>query len=142
MLEKLSSLAHIATAFGVVFAACQLFLNHKQSVTKFEDSLAKEYRAIIAKLPTKALLGESLSNREHAECLDDFYRYFDLCNEQVFLHESGRVSDETWEFWRDGITSNLKRPAFGRAWIEISSRANGDFSELRKLFPPPIFSEN
>ena len=132
----LSSLGNVATGVGVVVAAWQLFLAHKQSVTNFEDSFAKEYRALAARLPTKALLGEPLSNREHREHFDELYHYFDLCNEQTFLHKNGRISSKTWEFWRDGIASNMRRPAFKRAWSEIASQANDDFSELKALFPP------
>jgi hypothetical protein len=135
-LATLSAIANAATALGAIAAAWQLYLVHKQSVTNFEDSFAKEYRELAAKLPTKALLGEPLNNEEHIEHFDELYHYFDLCNEQAFLYKGERISEKTWNFWRDGIASNMRRPAFQRAWQEISSRANGDFSELRALFPP------
>ncbi|WP_372828099.1 hypothetical protein [Polaromonas sp.] len=136
MIENLSALSNLATAVAVIVAAWQLLLSQKQSVTTFEDSLAKEYRDIAATLPVEALLGEPLSDSDHRDKFDEFYRYFDLCNQQVFLRQSGRVSDKTWEFWKDGIGSNLKRPAFARAWSEVAARCNGDFSELRSIFPP------
>ena len=136
LLNILSALANMATAAAVMVAAWQLALSKRQAVTTFEDSLAKEYRDIAATLPVKALLGEGLSNPEYREKFDEFYRYFDLCNQQVFLRKSGRVSDKTWQFWHEGIASNLKRPAFAQAWAEIAARSNGDFSELRSLFPP------
>lgn len=136
MLNILSALANVATAIAVIVAAWQLLLSQKQSVTTFEDSLAKEYRDIAATLPVKALLGEPLSDSEYTDKFDEFYRYFDLCNQQAFLRKSGRVSDRTWEFWKDGIASNLKRPAFARAWSDVTARCNGDFSELRTLIPP------
>lgn len=136
MLNILSALANVATAIAVIVAAWQLFLSQKQSVTTFEDSLAKEYRDIAATLPVEALLGELLSDVEHTDKFDEFYRYFDLCNQQVFLRQSGRVSDKTWKFWKDGIGSNLDRPAFARAWSDVAARCNGDFFELRAIFPP------
>ena len=136
MLEVLSALANVATACAVMVAAWQLVLSQKQAVTTFEDSLAKEYRDIAATLPVKALLGETLSDSEHIDKFDEFYRYFDLCNQQAFLRQSGRVSDKTWTFWSEGIASNLKRPAFERAWSEVAARSSGDFSELRELVPP------
>lgn len=140
MLEVFSTIiswiASIATAVGVVVAAWQLWLTRKQSCTSFEDSLAKEYRELAATLPTKALLGEPLTDEEHAEYFDEFYRYIDLCNEQAFLHKTGRISEDTWTFWNDGIATNLARPAFSRVWREIAARANNDFSELRRLSPP------
>lgn len=139
MLEILSALANIATAGAVVVAAWQLVLAHRQSVTNFEDTFAREYRELAAKLPTKALLGEPLTEDQYAKHFDEMYHYFDLCNEQAFLKNVGRISEKTWQFWKDGMESNMRRPAFERAWAEIAARANNDFSELRALFPPKTF---
>ena len=133
---SLSDIANSATALAVIFAAIQIWLAKKQEATSFEDSLVKEYREIAARLPTKALLGEPLTDEQHEQCFDEMYHYFDLCNEQAFLKKNGRVSKKTWRFWSDGIKSNLRRPAFERAWSEIAARSNGDFSELREVVPP------
>ena len=135
-IDTLTAVSSVATAVGVLVAAWQLWLAHRQSITAFEDSLAREYRELAAMLPTKALLGEPLTEQEYREHFDDFYRYFDLSNEQAFLHQCGRIRRCTWQFWRDGIASNLTRPAFTCAWREVCSRTNSDFSELRALFPP------
>lgn len=135
-LEILSALSSIATAIGVGVAAHQLRITRKQNVTTFEDSLTAQYRQIAAMLPLNALLGEPLSKEEEETHLQYFYRYFDLCNEQAFLHKSGRISENTWDFWKDGILTNLRRPAFATAWHMIASKANDDFSELRLLFNP------
>ncbi len=134
--ETLTAISSIATAIGVLFAAWQLWLGHRQSVTNFEDAVAREYRELAAKFPTKALLGEELTDEEYEGAFDEFYHYFDLCNEQVFFSQRRRLSRATWKFWRDGIASNLRRPAFRRAWRDVCSRANSDFSELKELFPP------
>ena len=135
-LEILTALSGIATAIGVFVAARQLFLAQRQNVTSFEDSFAKEYRELASTLPTKTLLGESLTEAEYTKHFDELYHYFDLCNQQVFLRNVGRISKKTWTFWKDGIASNMRRPAFERAWAEIAARANSDFSELRAVFPP------
>jgi hypothetical protein len=125
------------TAWGAWAAVGQLRLLKQQSVTALEDTLGSEYRQLASTLPLPALLGEALSDEQQAAALDEFYRYFDLCNHQIFLHDNRRVSDATWRFWEEGIRSNLKRPAFARAWAEIAARANGDFAELRRVCPPP-----
>lgn len=129
------------TAFAAIAAAWQLWLMHQQGTTSFEDALVREYRELASTLPLPALLGESISDELHREKLDEFYRYFDLCNSQIFLHDLNRISDATWVFWEQGIRSNLKRPAFARAWSEIAARANGDFSELRRVCPPGPFKK-
>ena len=126
-------IASVATAVGVFLAFRQLRLTKQQAITSFEDSISREYRELATRIPTKALLGEPLSDAEHEAALDEFYKYIDLSNEQTFLRQRGRVSLETWGFWCDGIKSNLCRPAFKRAWDEISQKADGDFSELRRL---------
>lgn len=126
----------VFTAMAAIVAAWQLWHMHKQGMTSFEDALVREYRELASTLPLPALLGEPISDELHREKLDEFYRYFDLCNSQVFLHDQGRISYETWAFWEQGIRTNLKRPAFARAWSEIAGRANGDFAELRRVCPP------
>ncbi len=135
ILQILSDLSNIVIASGVGIAAYQLHVTRKQSVTTFEDSLTVQYRQVASTLPLKALLGEPLTDEEHEVYLQYFYRYFDLCNEQAFLHTNGRISESTWEFWKDGILTNLRRPAFAKAWEEIARRAQDDFNELRLLCP-------
>lgn len=121
------------TAAGIIVAAWQLRITKRQAVTTFEDTIAREYRTLANLLPTEALLGEELSEEKYQKAFDELYHYFDLSNEQVFLRQRGRIRRQTWAFWRDGICSNLRRPAFKRAWEEISRRSDGDFGELRRL---------
>jgi hypothetical protein len=129
----LQDLSHVAAAVALVFAAWQLWLSHQQALTAFEDAMAKEYRELALKIPTKAFLGKELTEAEYTEAENDFYHYFDLSNSQAFLRQINRVSPQTWKYWSDGIRSNLKRPAFKMAWERIASQANGDFAELRLL---------
>jgi hypothetical protein len=132
-LSALNAAAAIATALGLAFAVIQLRIAARQSVTDFEDTMAAEYRALAASLPIEALLGGTLSDEQHQDSLDEFYHYFDLSNGQVFLRHKGRVSQRTFEFWCGGIKTHLARPAFARAWADISKRIPNDFKELRRL---------
>lgn len=104
--------------------------------------MSQEYRELASRLPTKALLGEPLTDSEYAQCFDEMYHYFDLCNQQAFLAERGRISRETWKFWKEGIASNIRRPAFERAWSEVAARSGSDFSELRSLAKPKPFANS
>ena len=123
-------------ALAVGLAWWQLLLMKRHTVTAFEDALVQEYRELASTLPLKALLGQKLTDKEHVDKLDEFYRYFDLCNYQAFLRTQGRVSEATWTFWKEGIQTNMARPAFSRAWSEIAAKASDDFDELRSLSPP------
>lgn len=134
-----TAIAAAFTAFGAWAAVRQLRLMEKQSVTSFEDELVREYRAIIKEMPVAALLGGDLSEEAYKASLMGFYRYFDLCNQEAFLKSQGRISQATWSLWEEGIKGNMERPAFSRAWIEISNQAKGDFDELRKILSPRIY---
>lgn len=126
-------LTSIVTAVGVIFAARQLTLSKRQSRTQFEDDLSREYRALVERIPVKALLGESLEREEYENNLHLFYRYIDLSNEQVFLRQMERIGLDTWVNWLAGIKSNMDLPAFAKAWDEIKTRAPHRFQELRVL---------
>jgi hypothetical protein len=119
--QWVSALAALVSACGLFLAFWQLKLMKRMAVMQFEDNLAREYRDLASRLPTKALLGEELTEDEHQGALDEFIHYIDLSNEQVFLRQCKRLSLTTWVNWCDGIRSNLQRPAFARAWQEIKS---------------------
>lgn len=133
----LDSFVSLATVVGVGIAADQLFRQVSEHKAAFEDSFAKEYREIVAKIPVEAMLGDELSAADLRAHLDEFYNYFDLCNEQVFLANNGRIRRKTWEFWREGMLDNFRRAAFRSAWQHIEQRAKSDFSALR-----PILRDN
>lgn len=133
VLQTVASLTGVATTTGLFIAYRQFRLATRQSQTTFEDALAREYRQVAHRLPVRALLGDELPESREALALDEFYWYFDLTNEQVFLRRTGRVTDATWSSWREGIATNLRKPAFARAWEEVKRRAPGSFRELRRL---------
>jgi hypothetical protein len=133
ILQTIASLTGIATTTGLFIAYRQFRLATRQSQTTFEDALSREYRQVAHRLPVRALLGDELPESRETLALDEFYWYFDLTNEQVFLRRTSRVTDATWTSWREGIATNLRKPAFARAWEEVKSRAPGSFRELRRL---------
>lgn len=128
----ISALATCVTAAGVWYAHRQLHTSRQIAQLQFEDALAKEYRELANRLPTQALLGEDLEPEEYLKAFDELFRYVDLSNEQVCLRQRGRIGPDVWSSWRDGIQSNLKLPAFARAWDEIKASSQS-FAELRRL---------
>jgi hypothetical protein len=142
LLEIAQAVASVATAIGVLVAGWQLRVSKKQSLVQFEDQMSAQYREIARRLPIEALLGETLDPNRQAKSLADFYHYFDLSNEQAFLHERRRITKATWKEWKEGIEQNLRRPAFALAWDEITRRAPEGFNELRAIVPPATTSRS
>ncbi len=133
ILQTIASLTGIATTTGLFIAYRQFRLATRQSQTTFEDALSREYRQVAHRLPVRALLGDELPESRETLALDEFYWYFDLTNEQVFLRRTSRVTDATWLSWCEGIATNLRKPAFAKAWEEVKARAPDSFRELRRL---------
>ena len=130
-LDIISAAASTATALGIFVAGWQLYLGKRQAVLAFEDDLTRQYREIIQRIPIRALLDENPEPSD--EVLAAVYQYVDLCNEQIFLRQSNRVTEATWDSWRQGMKSNFAREPFRGAWVEIKEKARKDFEELRYL---------
>jgi hypothetical protein len=130
--EWISAFAAVGSSVGVVFVWLQLITAKDIAQLQFEDGLAKEYRELANRIPTKALLGSQLSPKEYQAAFDELFRYIDLSNEQVILRKHRRITPESWKNWCDGIKTNLDLPAFKRAWLEIQAKSN-NFQELRVL---------
>ena len=130
--EWVSAVASTIAAVGVIFAFGQLRVSKNIAQLQFEDSLAKEYRELASRIPTKALLGDELSEAEYQSSFDEFFRYVDLSNEQISLRQRARIGPIVWQYWSSGIQANLALPSFNRAWSEIQGKCDS-FQELRRL---------
>ena len=126
------NIASIATAIGVFVACYQFYDSKKINKTSFEDSIDQQYRNLSMEIPVDALLGKEIS-KDKLELRELIYNYLDLCNEQIFLRKSKRISSERWKGWCEGIESNLSKPAFLEVWNEIKREAPDTFSYLEKL---------
>ena len=101
--DWITAIASAVSALGVLFAVWQLQLTKQINQRNFEDGLAKEYRELAGRIPTRALLGSGLSPSEYQQTFDEIFRYIDLSNEQTLLRKNQRISDESWESWCAGI---------------------------------------
>ena len=125
-----------ATVVFVAVAWQQLKLLSGQARTAFEDSLTAQYRRIMKSIPTDVWMGlelNALDEEQRERCRDAIYRYIDLCNEQAFLHRKKRITPETWAEWSDGISSNMRLPAFVEVWDEVVRKCPKSFAELKSM---------
>ena len=130
--EWVSAFAPVVSAIGVIFVWLQFITAREIAQLQFADGLDKEYPELANRIPTKALLGSRLSPKEYEAAFDEWFRYFDLSNDQVILRKHSRIGFEVWKNWRDGIKTNLDLPAFKRAWLDIQAKSSS-FQELRML---------
>lgn len=118
------SIAGVATSIGVVVAAVELGLARRNAKAQFEMTFATRYQAISDELGLDIVL-----NADDTVDLDDrrlevFYRYFELCEEECYYRERGRITRATWCAWWEGMALHLVNPAFANA-LEILQRRAG-----------------
>ena len=114
----------------------QVRLAREQAKASFEDGLAAQYRRIMRDIPIEIWLDSELHvlrGLRQSRCRDAIYRYIDLSQEQAFLHEINRVTNETWIEWSKGIKFNMRLKAFQSVWAEVSEKHPDNFNELREL---------
>lgn len=133
LLKEYVFLAPYATAFGVVIAIYQVWRNIEQSKTAFEDSLSKEYREIIRSIPYSALIGEQITEDDQEHEFNKVYNYMDFCNEQIFLRKNGRVRENTWIDWQNGMKINFSLPIFEETSKKVFDKLPDIFHELRMV---------
>jgi hypothetical protein len=140
--EIIQALASTATVVAVVLTWLQLRQVRKQATTTFEDRLTEQYRRIMENIPIEVWLGsdlKTLAEQPRDRCRDAIYRYIDLSNEEAFLYNKKRITEEAWIEWRKGIEANLRLPAFAEVWAEVNAKNPAGFEELRALEEQPTF---
>jgi hypothetical protein len=76
---------------------------------------------------------KALSEERRDRCRDAIYRYIDLSNEEIFLYNKRRITEDAWIEWRKGIETNMKLPAFAEIWAEVNEKSPASFEELMAL---------
>lgn len=133
MIEMFTAISSVATAFGVLMAVWQLWISRSLSQSAFEDSLAREYRDLVRKIPVDVLLGREVEAEKFTQVRELVFNYLDLTNEQTYLRGKGRIRRSTWHEWAEGARFNLNLPMFQTVWKEVKQEAPDMFTELRRL---------
>ena len=122
--DAISTAANLATAAGIIGVGWQLQQNWRQLVLGFERTFVDRYERIIRDVPLSLLLGDSLDPSRDREALRAFYDYFELCEEEMYYRQVGKISTSTWSDWWEGIALHLRRQAFRTAWEYLRERVN------------------
>ena len=125
--------AAVATGLTGLVVLHQLGQQARTEAREADSQLTAEYRAILKELNVESILGGS-SDRLSERDLNAFYRYFDLCGQQIDLYNKALVDHGTYAEWRSGILNNLRKKArFAFAYKHIVWKCQTDFSDLIRL---------
>jgi len=104
--DIIETLALLAAAAGVWV---QLRGIRKQLWLQMFTEYTRRYADAMASMPFEArrvsAAREVSPLKEHVRefVLTAMRRYFNLCSEELYLHQRGSIDDETWNIWKAGI---------------------------------------
>ena len=94
-------------------------LNEQMKLSCFAD-YTKRYQEIILNFPEciyrEDFTYSQLSDSEKEKTLKYMRIYFDLCSEQLFLHNQNYIEPKIWKNWEEGIRWSFSRKAYRDAW--------------------------
>jgi len=129
------TLTSILTVVGVGVACYQLWQTQLSLRDNFERSFFDRYQRIADGLPPEVLLGQEIEGKSTSNDWA-FYKYFELCEEELYYRAHRRVSADTWRDWWYGICRNLEieafRDALERLVADHNTRATSRFVYLNE----------
>ena len=133
----IGDIGSIATAVAVLIAAWQVHQNNKLHCADYEDAFDRQYRDLAMIIPMDIFIGKDFEIHPHTpsgyQVREAIFNYFDLCNEQIYQRQKGRISNDTWRDWSAGIRFNMKLPAFDSVWTELMGNVGGTFTYLEQF---------
>jgi len=108
-------------------------------VLQFYSRFVERYEEILLKLPSNIYSKDF--NYNEIQDKESFLRamrsYFDLCSQEYYLYKKGKLKEEIWKEWEEGIDSSIKLSAFKNAWIELPN-SQSTYNDFRKFMEEKI----
>jgi hypothetical protein len=88
-----------------------VFLTYTERYSKVMNGVPFE-----ARRPGSEYQLDSRPAEEQNGVLSAFREYFNLCSEEMWLHEHRRIDRATWRIWERGMRQVARFPSFREAW--------------------------
>jgi hypothetical protein len=123
LVVAIASVAGVIVAIAAVVVALrgvrdQLWLQTFAEYTRRYGEIVRELPSE-ARRPGARFVFDELAPKEQDRLLNIARAYLNLCSEEYFLHDRGRIDDETWEIWREGIVDVLRAPWIQTSWAML-----------------------
>jgi hypothetical protein len=121
-IQLLSTLVLVASILvSYYFSAKTLKQIKDQIMVSVFMEYTQRYAAIIRELPDSVSSPDcsvlkTLSKQEKDKVMGLMRAYFDLCAEEFYLYEMGKIDFKTWKQWERGIIYTVRLPTFREAW--------------------------
>lgn len=123
MLETTSLIVQMLTCLALVFAAWQILFHARQMHRDMEMFYVDQYWRLITRASTEWRRTNLSSPVVTAEDQALVFDYLQLCEDEIQLRASARVTDNTWRLWEPAIRAQITQPAFAEVLGAESNRS-------------------
>lgn len=121
-----SLVLQIATLVAVGVAAWQLLFHSRQMHREFESLYIARYWELMDRRSKRWVLKGQPTSMDTTVMRS----YLQLCEDEIDCRRIGRITDNTWDFWRDAIRSQAGTGHYQRVLEEAPM---SEYPLLRKL---------
>ncbi|MBX3195844.1 MAG: hypothetical protein KF727_12200 [Microbacteriaceae bacterium] len=129
-LAALGVVVQVLTALAIIFAAWQLLFHSRAMHREFELLYVQRYWELMDRRTAKFAIGDGT---HHSDRLV-IRAYFQLCEDEADLRRIGRVTDNTWTFWRGAMVSQASTAAYRHELDRLDASA---YPQLRAILADP-----
>lgn len=131
MPELVTQIVQIITCLALIFAAWQILFHARQMHRDMELVYVEQYWRIMMRASPEWRLtnfrGPTTKPKDARVVLD----YLQLCEDEIQLRASGRVTDNTWKLWAEAIKFQTSHEPYETALASPTSE--GLFMLVRQL---------
>ena len=125
-MEIFTVVVQAATALAIVFAAWQLLSHSRQMHRDFEMLYVQRYWQLMDRRSAR-LVNRGIAKSRDREVIR---AYLQLCEDEVDLRRTGRVTDSTWVFWSVATLRQCRERAYAE---ELRTAPPGLYRGLRAV---------
>lgn len=127
-LQLLQVIAESITALAIFFAGWQLLFHSRAMHRDLEMTYVKRYWELMDERSRQFVLTGTPDN----DAGDDrvIARYHQLCEDELQLRATGRVTDATWTFWAEAMYMQNALPAYAAG---LESAPPDAYPRLRRI---------
>lgn len=130
--EGLTALISLATLIAVVLAMIQIRDVNRQMHRELEMQYLLRFWQLMDRRSMRWAIKGRLASGDQALAMD----YLTLCEDQIQLRALGRVTDQTWSYWKRDIRAMCASQPIATM---LASSMPADYHHLRNLLLSPDY---
>lgn len=129
----ISILSSLVTVWNVTRTNRITKENHRTGVFNY---YTRRYNDILMSMPDEMALH---SDKFAPSVMKYMMAYYDLCSEEHYQHNKGKITEDVWEKWVEGMRISTRADVYKTCWELLEDTYNEEF---QKFMRDEIFSHN